>query len=133
MSMGCARGCGDCCDPVFLAADATERADWWKQEITAGRPPSEGSDADFISKHWHEEWRDERGARYRCDFFDPNHRECTAHDQRPGVCSGFPWYGEEPTRGRVAGRCSYQWDLPGRHNSAFGDRPLLPIEPVRRG
>lgn len=138
MSMGCARGCGDCCDPVFLTADQVARADYWADavvDVFAGHTPRPGSDAAFIAEHWHEIERLPSGsARYRCDFFDAELRECTAHDKRPQVCSGFPWYGEQPHQGRVSGRCSYQWDLPGRHVvPMLNQRPLLPIEPVSRG
>lgn len=36
------------------------------------------------------------GVFYECDAFDPVARVCTAHDTRPQICSGFPWYTEPP-------------------------------------
>jgi Fe-S-cluster containining protein len=81
--------CGDCCDPVWYAwgpADVRQRAS----------RPTDSADLPFIAEHWHAtgEQRDDMHA-YQCDFFDPDSRLCTAHDQRPPICRGYPWYSDE--------------------------------------
>jgi Fe-S-cluster containining protein len=66
--------------------------------------------------------------RVRCDQFNPDTRQCEAHDDRPRVCSEFPWYGRSPhdpdSRGiadSLSPRCSYHADV----------RTMLPIVEVR--
>lgn len=69
---------------------------------------------------------------YSCRHFDAVTRLCTAHEKRPDMCRGYPWY----TRGNVPSkkererhrlprdmspRCSFTADL----------RPMLPIVEVR--
>ena len=51
---------------------------------------------------------------YRCDMFNEASRECMAYNQRPRVCSGFPWYGKEPSIFRLVGlpRCSFWEEIP---------------------
>lgn len=132
MTVGCAR-CGDCCDPVYLSADQAELVEQWRRYVAAGGQPTPGSDVTFILDHWQPLERRDTGTRYRCDRFDPVHRTCGAHEDRPDVCSGFPWYGEEPTReaaGEIARTCSYLFDVPADQRPA-GARPLIPLEVIR--
>lgn len=125
----CAK-CGNCCDPVTLSADAWQRMG----TIAAGGTPWPGratitprhtADAEFCREHWTpvaEHTTD--GGEYlslECDKFDPATRLCTAHDARPPICAGYPWYGKEPYRHRgMSPQCSYQADA----------RGLLPIVEV---
>lgn len=101
-----------------------------------------GSDAEadraFIAAHWtrHRDDRDDDldESLWSCDRFDAATRECAAHDGRPPVCRGYPWYRDGPTAGRAAllpSMCSYALDVPPawRREGAW---PLIPIEVIRR-
>jgi Fe-S-cluster containining protein len=87
--------------------------------------------ADFITKHWHviagsDDPAEPGHRRLRCDYFDKDTRLCTAHDKRPPVCSGFPWYGKEPTieaGADLSPACSYNADV----------RTSLPIVAITGG
>lgn len=131
--------CGDCCDPVIVtfdpAVDAAERLakrgdemeDWARYQYQ------------FFLDHWTSESTfvvEEGGGqevtvhRVRCDQFDRETRTCLAHDRRPQVCSGFPWYGRpegdnlrQPVADSLSPRCSFNADVPGRR--------MLPIVEVR--
>jgi Fe-S-cluster containining protein len=160
---GCAK-CGACCDPVFLTPDNLKRIKFWSDRSVAGmpdpstaegwaqwlkqrwtdadrpfiirnfRPGSEQqADADFAAEHWHKR-DDGTDSNYTCDMFDPESRECTAHEARPPVCRNYPWYGHIPGRDRAAGmhpECSYLGDVPPADRPE-GAWPLIPIEVVRR-
>lgn len=130
-SLGCAR-CGDCCDPVHLAPDQRNIVDSWRTYL-AGNPgdaPRPGSDAAFILDHWHELEHRDTGSTYRCDRFDPDTRQCTAHDDRPRVCSQFPVY-DGPVDPEVCPpRCSYLLDV-APADRPDGARPLIPLEVLR--
>lgn len=61
---------------------------------------------------------------YRCDWYDPDTRECRAHDQRPPICSGFPWYGDRPDPLKaMPPECGYLVDV---------GREPVPVEPPTR-
>jgi Fe-S-cluster containining protein len=82
--------CGACCEPVWYPwgpADVRQRAN-------RGDAPE---DLRFIAAHWVAtgERRDDLHA-YACDRFDPVSRLCVAHDERPPICRGYPWYNEPP-------------------------------------
>jgi Fe-S-cluster containining protein len=127
----CSR-CGDCCTAIkvdlpaliektapYAAADPRDEA-LWQAWVLDGADPAEREsyvhaylDASFVAEHWHEKG----DGRAFCDVFDAETRLCTAHDDRPPVCSGFPYYGKDPTAERLAGssaslRCSYWADVP---------------------
>lgn len=133
MSLGCAR-CGDCCTDIHLPADVVANLD----ELRAGKPLPAGSDPSylFILDHWSETKRGDLGATHECDQFDPNTRMCLAHEDRPPVCVGFPFYRSpdgEPTEGQIEKMplsCSYALDIaPERRRE--GARPLIPLTVVR--
>ena len=156
MTAGCAR-CGSCCDPVVFD-DETYRAlatwtaealrdvpdpaaddgwPWWQEHGWEDRELAEAwydpegtgrANADFITEHWHPLGDGD----YRCDRFDPDHRTCTAHGDRPPVCSRYPWYDREPS-GSDTGpppQCSYLADLPAGERPE-GSRPLIPLAVLR--
>jgi Fe-S-cluster containining protein len=86
--------------------------------------------ADFLTEHWH---RIDGLDNYSCDAFDPVHRRCTAYEERPPVCAGYPWYDRGPNAGTITktgSRCSYLLDLPPAQRPE-GARPLIPIEVLR--
>lgn len=90
--------------------------------------------ADFITAHWSETGKDENGAiTHSCDQFNAETRLCEARDERPPVCSGYPWYNREPREGvfwKKGQRCSYLLDLPPAARPE-GARPLIPVEVLR--
>ena len=131
----CAR-CGDCCETIWLSREARESI----EQTIAGFPgpitPPETPNAAFLLEHWTEVERDEQGSsRYVCDAFDPQTRLCTAHETRPPVCQGYPWYGL-PWYGHapralegLSSRCSFWADVPAEERPARV-RPLLPLIPA---
>ena len=156
MPASCAQ-CGACCDPVLFdddtyrtlrtwtsealrdAADPATEAGWahWREHgwddsrelaVAWFRPDGTGrANADFVTAHWHALGDGE----YRCDAFDPATRLCGAHDARPPVCRGFPWYSDGPTPEGAAGltgipQCSFLADVP-PGDRPEGSRPLIPI------
>jgi Fe-S-cluster containining protein len=82
------------------------------------------SDHQFAAEHWRPLTRDEAMRRnpfytsrlpadaplYACDRLGDDGR-CTAYDERPLVCRGYPWYGAPPAQ--HGARRSGVW-LPGR-------------------
>lgn len=133
----CAR-CGDCCDPVIVVFDPQE---WAAERLAADNLNEMGRlNAEFLRDHWtsqssnvvQEDEREVTVHRVQCSAFDPARRLCTAHDARPPVCSGFPWYGRpegdegrQPVADALSPRCSFNADVPGR--------TMLPIvEVVKR-
>lgn len=131
----CSR-CGDCCDPVIVVFDPQV---WAAERLTAANLSDVGrGNAEFLRDHWTSqstfteqlEGQDVTVHRVRCSAFDPDSRLCTAHDSRPQVCSGFPWYGRpdgdkgrRPVADSLSPRCSFNADVPGR--------TMLPIIEVR--
>jgi Fe-S-cluster containining protein len=139
----CSR-CGDCCEDIWFAnnkrrlreiiaeGDPRDDAVWeswldvWETEGTSREnqdPKRPGfvdvyESAAFIVKHWHGGVRAKGGAtnHWTCDAFDPETRLCTAHDERPHTCRGFPWYGKDPTfevaKRALPTRCSFWADVP---------------------
>lgn len=84
-----------------------------------------------------------------CDAFDHDTRLCTAHTDRPPICSGFPWYGLDPAtavremtrpvpyaraHGTVGGGsvgCSFITDLPADLTPPH-TRPLIPLHVITK-
>lgn len=124
---GCSR-CGDCCERIhsvpmeqFVAMTAHDPATM----NAVGK--SNIATAVFAIEHWKVVGveTDALGLVthniYACEAFDPVTRLCTAHEARPPVCSGFPWYGKEPYLSKTLHpRCSFNADV----------RTTLPIAAV---
>lgn len=133
----CAR-CGDCCDPVVVPF----HVETWavRQLAEADVAADTRENCEFLLAHWTttatlvraEDADVTVGYEVRCDAFNRETRECEAHDARPPVCRGFPWYGRAATdvEGRapvadsLSPRCSFNQDVPGR--------ALLPLTVVTR-
>jgi Fe-S-cluster containining protein len=65
--------------------------------------------ARWIIDHWH----DLGDGDTLCDAFDPKTRTCLAYDDRPPICSNYPWYGQNPDAHSIASlRCSFCADVP---------------------
>lgn len=69
---------------------------------------------EFIKTHWRPIGDLLNAVRYRCAMHDPVAKRCMAHDSRPPVCRGFPWYGRPPDAGRLWSmpECEFWADLP---------------------
>ena len=160
-SLGCAR-CGDCCSPVILTPENAELMKTWAGRDYVPDPADDAGwqawlddgwtearetaverfqtsaptrqTADFAAKHWHLRTDSpEDASHYDCDQFDPGTRLCLAGDDRPPVCSRYPWYGDGPTAERAVDLyrcCSYLLDVPPADRPE-GARPLIPIEVIR--
>ncbi len=133
----CSR-CGDCCDPVNVPLDPQSYA---AERLAVTAHDDEGwyvHQLKFFRDHWTSIGSNEvteNGEtvtmhRVRCDQYDRATRTCQAHDNRPQVCSGYPWYGRapgDPDRDVIAAslspRCSFNADVPGR--------AMLPIVEVQ--
>lgn len=138
-SPGACNFCGACCRLIALRwgpeelAERAERARVLAEDpaLTEEQRANERDNIatyEFIVAHWHEvgeaeaavllpEMVDERhGAYYTCDQFDGERNLCMAHDTRPPICSGFPWYGTAPggpyRLHRAFRRCGYWADVP---------------------
>jgi Fe-S-cluster containining protein len=133
----CSR-CGDCCDPVIVVFDPKDLAAEKLADLPDDAPDWERYQYEFFRDHWTSTstFEVDEGFgritvhRVQCDQFDRDSRTCRAHDRRPQVCSGFPWYGrpehDVESRAQVASslspRCSFNADVPGRR--------MLPIVEV---
>lgn len=90
--------CGKCCEAIFLQHT--------KKEVKGYK---NNADAAFILKNWERiskkealeinphlaEWETKRHFFYRCAKFDKNTRLCSVHEDRPRVCSRYPFYGRD--------------------------------------
>ena len=69
----------------------------------------------FIDKYWTYDGPDSRnGHQYQCTKFNHATRLCEAHDERPLVCSRFPYYDKEPQPSDaewLPPQCSYTADV----------------------
>src|SRR5512134_2072243 len=93
--------CGQCCRVLTLAQSPEEVRRMAALTAVLGVP----SDHQFAAEHWHPLTRAEAMQRnplytmqlapdahlYRCDMLGDDGL-CQAHEQRPLVCRGYPWY-----------------------------------------
>ena len=109
--------CGKCCEVINLPVSHEEfKVGFYR-------------DGEFILKYWkpiseEEALRINQHIRhgvdgtpsfyYTCDKYDVSTKLCTAHTERPSVCSQFPWYGK-PINNQALSmhlNCSYWLDVP---------------------
>jgi len=107
--------CGDCCENMPLNVTKKQLRRYLATEATRPGGPrnvDHEANARFILTHWHRSGGGGTATRYSCDAFDPLTRLCTAHEERPPICQGYPWYGRTPTSVtvRLSARCSYNAD-----------------------
>lgn len=119
--------CGDCCENITIAspaivddlAGAPDPRTEWEAYVAMGWSEDRRQlcienwlSVQLIGDHWREQGEDSGGRmRYRCDLLDPETRLCTAHEDRPPICRGYPWYSEGWTLARVNDtpkRCSFR-------------------------
>jgi Fe-S-cluster containining protein len=121
MTTGACNQCGACCRVLTLAQSPEELGRVAALTRVLGIP----SDYQFAAEHWHPLTREEAMGRnpfytsrlsadahlYWCDRLADDGR-CTAYEERPLVCRGYPWYGEAPSPMVLADeRCGYGVDL----------------------
>jgi Fe-S-cluster containining protein len=113
--------CGACCRVLTLEQSPAEVQRIATLTAVLGIP----SDHQFAARHWKPLTRAEAMQRsplytsrlaaeaylYSCEMLGPDNR-CQAHDSRPLVCRGYPWYGEPPRDMELADPdCDYYEDL----------------------
>lgn len=123
--------CGKCCEAIHLLQSPQEVASIAESEKMSG-------DARFITDNWtpitkeeaftinpylkqNEDGLAEKGIDnvygkfyyYTCTQLDKETRKCRVHENRPQVCSGYPWYGRRPNNSILwyADECGYKVDL----------------------
>jgi Fe-S-cluster containining protein len=91
--------CGKCCQAIWLAANKKQ-----VKEILVRDPNN--TDAKFIFNNWKRiskkealktnphitVFTKEKGYFYKCDKYDHKNKRCGDYENRPKVCSGFPFY-----------------------------------------
>lgn len=128
VATACLEGCGACCDPVALGFTQeqarTKGADFLDPrnrkfilEDLTPIPTREGrARAPYLD--WMTmgivEGKVEMAATvfYNCRHFDAETRSCTNYDNRPPMCSKYPWYDQppDPTKS-IPPTCSYNADV----------------------
>jgi len=108
--------CGECCENMPLNLTKRQlRAVLAEASGDAGDAAQRDleENARFILGHWHRSGGGGTRTRYSCDAFDPASRLCTAHDERPPICRGFPWYDRPPgtRKVRLPASCSFNADV----------------------
>ncbi len=110
---GHCNGCGNCCEAITVGLSKP-----MMRHI-------KHTDVPFLLKHWHRISGAKGSTIFSCDQFNTETRECMAHDERPGVCSGYPWYGAEPYAAKLAAEgltrapCGYWFDIPKKERPAW--------------
>lgn len=139
--------CGDCCDRIGYFGDWNRLQQWadyaksWREWAMYNlRDGEDGgldeyearmiADSEFILAHWspNPDEADAAMPSFKCSAFDPVARLCTAHNTRPPICRGFPWYGERSgvAHSRLPARCSFWADVPLENRPGAGLK-LLPV------
>lgn len=122
--LGCA-GCGDCCEQIWMYSGFDPERE---TENTADQQTLK-----FIKENWQLEETAESGwTRWSCQKWDAGTRLCNAHEERPPICSQYPFYGREPDAKQITNlRCSYLLDVKPEARPK-GARPLIPVTVVQR-
>ena len=120
--------CGACCRTIALDQSPDEVAAMAALTSVLGIP----SDHTFARQHWRPLTREEAMAAnpfyvarlpatkhfYACDMLAEN-GSCSAHETRPLVCRGYPWYGEPPTDMPLADpECGYEAERTDRRHES---------------
>lgn len=131
--------CGRCCDPVvlpytqddirhlppfgkgsmFIALQDPENRRWILEDLIPIRR-RDGVDAvaDYMSAGAKTAYSSNGEAVvlfshfFKCKWYNKEERTCEAYDRRPPICSGYPWYGDEPDETKaIPKECSYNADV----------------------
>lgn len=108
--------CGDCCDPVMLQNSLAKILEYEHIESDVPIDVKNRHLARFARENWVEiDVREGFKSTVYCKKFDRVKRTCTAQDDKPYVCSEYPYYGQEPVesdRGDyLYARCSFNQDF----------------------
>jgi Fe-S-cluster containining protein len=108
--------CGDCCEHLRLNVTKSRMRTFLAERHRWSDTPEaieHEANARFILEHWHRSGGGGRATVYDCDAFDRTSRLCTAHQDRPPICAGYPWYGDEPgvRTPRLSPHCSFNLDV----------------------
>lgn len=140
--------CGDCCENIHVGLSMAG----WEREYSirfhrmGWNPrfvgPEADADADayvreaeFITRFWREVGPVPEGEldpaygpkwRFMCTMFNVEQRTCMAQENKPLVCSEYPWYGKAPRAAIRSNRCSYWADVP-REEWPEGVIPLTEV------
>jgi Fe-S-cluster containining protein len=136
VSLGCAR-CGDCCDPVKIDFGVWVRAVAQARRYSASDCSDDEdrqywANAVFLASRCRPAGFSDGQVLLECANYDRAHSICRDYDNRPPLCSRFPWYDYEPgDLGICELRCSYLLDVPPAKRPE-GARPLIPLIVVSR-
>ena len=131
VSLGCAK-CGACCDPVFIDYDvwagAVADARRYGADGQEVQPRGQWANRIFIAASMRPVGARNGQVMLECRFYDREHAMCRAYDDRPPLCSGYPWYGDEPSSHahELGLSCSYLLDVPPAERPEDA-RPLIPL------
>lgn len=131
----CSR-CGSCCDPVTVSFDPQVYAAERLASPEAPQfEPEQRRQYEFFLAHWRVAegpYPTEEGLpgyKVTCDQYDRDTKTCLAHDTKPPVCYGFPWYGRDPhaplsqpIARSLSPQCSFNADV----------RTMLPLTVIQR-
>lgn len=132
--------CGKCCEAIHIPVSPEDLTKY------------EGGDFKFVRENWipitHEEAYEinpflalskelhEGRYFYTCTKLDKETGLCTVHENRPKVCSGYPWYGRRPEfkDPLYAEECGYKIDIEDEEERRrqAGEEPLPDINTVIR-
>jgi Fe-S-cluster containining protein len=120
--------CGNCCENIWLEHSPDqilEQLEIIEEYVAAGNEyPAEVANVTsylFVLEYWSHKDND----RWECSFFNTETRQCEAHDLRPPICEGYPWYSKGPGDKELENKCGYWYDIP---TSEWPDRvKVLPI------
>lgn len=96
-------GCGICCNPVELTLAVAARA---------FDPASTNPDTAFLLEHLHYRDMGNGYINFTCDAFQDG--RCTAYENRPRMCSEYPFYGRAPETAPLNSTCTFHDQVPGR-------------------
>ncbi len=135
-------GCGQCCDPVTvplgpetlrefpeIAEELPEKTRRWILEALSPAEFPEWADeswgvpwTEVVTSHGTKQVRAEF---YNCAHYDRESRSCMAYDERPDICSGYPWYDGAPNAlAALPPACEFHLDV--------GRQPV-PVEITTKG
>lgn len=111
--------CGDCCERVGVQYTKEEAAEKLEEYYEHDPDNFNVASLELVRDHWEYLDGSDGNHFYSCNFLDRETRLCT-NDNRPYICRGFPWYGDEPEERPLAlgsdngayKRCGYWLDVP---------------------